>query len=124
MDAYPPVDKHACTVPTKGWCQHSDAITTVLHKQTEFSEWRMELKADLKDIKESLHLIQQLRSDQGYSREATTRAFQRIEALEKGHLEFQHFIDKVDGMRTMAWILWVVLTSGVCVSLVKLFAMH
>ena len=123
MEVHGPIDKTACTVQTKGWCQHSDTLTTVVHKQSEINEWKHELKADLKEIKESLHVIQQLRTDQTYAKEATTRAFQRIETLERGQMQFQHYLDKLEGMKTMAWILWLVLTSGVGVALAKLFAM-
>ena len=80
-----------------------------------------EIKHDMAEIKASTNLISTILIKQDYQKEALDRAFSRIEKLEVGQKEVEAYHNKIDGARQFAWGLWALLSSGVIVSLFKLF---
>ena len=80
-----------------------------------------EIKHDMAEIKASTNLISTILVKQDHQKEALDRAFQRIQDLEKFEVTTTAYINKVEGAKAFAWALWGVLSSGVVVSLFKLF---
>jgi hypothetical protein len=104
-----------------GPCPHVTDINRLLAKDVETSEWRKELKADIRDIKDAMLEIRDIKADQVHAKIAIERAFIEISSLKEHKGEVEKFISKVDGMTAMAWALWTILASGLGVALFKLF---
>lgn len=121
MDIIPPVDNQACNLHTRGYCSHADTISALVNKDEHLSSWREELRTDVKDIKKTVEGLEVLKIEHGHTRESLTRAFNRIEVLEEHKGNMEKFIAKVEGMTSLAWVLWTILTSGVGIALFKIF---
>jgi hypothetical protein len=102
-------------------CPHAGAINRLIAREEDSADWRQELKSDIRDIKEAMLEIRDIKADQVHAKMAIERAFLAINALDKHKTEMQMFISKVDGMTKMAWALWTILASGLGVALFKLF---
>ena len=106
---------------SKAGCPHSGVIATLSGRDADLAEWRSELRADIKEIKATLQMVELLKSEHGYQKESIGRAFNRLETLEQHRSDMQQFIARVDGMTRMAWALWTLLTGGLGLALFKLF---
>ena len=111
----------SCSSASGGYCQHSDTVSRLLAKDYETSEWRKELKSDIRDIKDAMLEIRDIKADQVHAKMAIERAFLEIGSLKAHKGDVEKFIAKVDGMTAMAWALWTILASGLGVALFKLF---
>jgi multidrug resistance efflux pump len=80
-----------------------------------------ELRSDMKDIKANTAMISTIMIDQNYYKESLKRSFDRIEKLENFQKEVDAYHNKIEGAKSFAWGLWAVLTSGVALSLFKIF---
>ena len=120
MDIIPPVDNQACNLHTRGYCSYADTILALVNKDEHLSSWREELRADVKDIKKTVEGLEVLKIEHGHTRESLTRAFNRIATLEEHKSDMERFIAKVEGMTSLAWVLWTILTSGVGIALFKI----
>ena len=121
MDIIPPIDQQSCTLHAKGYCSHADTISALVNKDQHLSSWREELRTDVKDIKKAVEGMEVLKIEHGHTRESLTRAFNRIELLEVHKSNMEKFIAKIEGMTSLAWVLWTILTSGVGIALFKIF---
>ena len=121
MDIIPPIDQQACTLHAKGYCSHADTISALVNKDQHLSSWREELRTDVKDIKKAVEGLEVLKIEHGHTRESLTRAFDRIEILEAHKSSIEKFVARIEGMTSLAWVLWTILTSGVGIALFKIF---
>jgi hypothetical protein len=102
-------------------CPHTGVINKLVARGEDSNEWRQDLKADIREIKDAMLEIRDIKADQVHAKIAIERAFVEIGNLKNHKGEMEKFIAKVDGMTSLAWALWTILASGLGVALFKLF---
>lgn len=75
----------------------------------------------MSEIKAATSHITALVIRQDQYKEDLSRAFRRIDDLEKFETQTNAYVNKVEGAKQLAWVLWAVLSSGLAVALFKLF---
>lgn len=81
----------------------------------------MTIQSDLKDIKQSINLVNTLAIKMDYQKESIDRAFLKINELEKFQVKSEALFNKFDGLKVFAIVLWAVMGSSVAAALFKLF---
>ena len=102
-----------------------------------------EMRTDIKEVKNVVQVLGAVQIESAHMKESMTRAFSRIEVLErekahdheldavvtrvvvleKAKESYDAFINQVHGMKTMAWLLWSVLAGGLGLVIFKLFVL-
>ena len=89
------------------------------HLENRFDGFLGELRLELKEIKSNTQIVNTVVNDQTYYKDSLSRAFHRIETLEEKNEGFVAIINKWDGARRLAWILWTIMGSSVALLLLK-----
>ena len=126
-----------------GACPHEGTIAQLKQHDTMMMDMLREVRDDLKEVKGSVHVLGAIQAEAAHQKEALTRAFLRIEILEKEKAHdtelsamalrvkalesakesYDAFINQVHGMKTLAWGLWTVLAGGLGLVVFRLFSL-
>jgi hypothetical protein len=93
--------------------------TRLENLETRFEGFLGELRTELKEIKSNNQIVHNVVNDQTYYKDSLIRAFHRIEKLEETNKDYDAIINKWDGARKLAWILWTIMGSSVALLLLK-----
>lgn len=99
----------------------SQLETKLLSVEQRMEDLLSEIRRDMSEIKAATSHITALVVRQDQYKEDLHRAFRRIEDLEKFETRTDAYVNKVEGAKQLAWVLWGLLSSGLAIALFKLF---
>jgi hypothetical protein len=82
-----------------------------------------ELRDDLRSVKTAVAVITKLEQDHSYAKEAMSRAFDRIGALEKHREEHEAVLQQAKGAKITITVLWAI-TGTTVGALASAFVMY
>ena len=130
----------ACTADK---CPHDNTIAQQGAALSTLTQLLNEMRTDLKEVKSVVQVIGMVQVETTHQKEALTRVFARLETLEKEKAHdhevdalsdritdletakesYDAFINRVEGMKSLAWMLWSVLAGGLGIVILRLFVM-
>jgi uncharacterized membrane protein len=124
-------------------CPHDSTIFKHASALEMLTQTLAEMRGDIKEVKSVVQVIGAVQIESAHMKDSLARAFSRIEVMErekahdheldaviirvkdieKATERYDAFINQVEGMKSLAWVLWSVLAGGLGVVIMKLFVM-
>ena len=91
------------------------------HLETKADNFFSEIRSELKDIKAHTSVLSGIVIDSNYHKDSLSRAFERIEKLENKEKDFDAYINKIEGAKRLAYVLWTIMGTSVGAVVLKMF---